>query len=124
MFDLKTERKVCYHTEQKEGIRMRKTTADLLLILVTIIWGGGFIATSSALETFPPFTLMAIRFLGASMFPCIIAWRKWRTLSRNDWLHGMVIGFFLFLAFAFQTFGLQMTTPGKNAFFRRPVTSA
>lgn len=95
---------------------MRKTTANLVLVLVTIIWGGGFIATSTALDTFPPFTIMAIRFLGAAILPFLLAWRKWRSLSMTEFGYGVMIGVFLFLAFAFQTFGLQVTTPGKNAF--------
>ncbi len=95
---------------------MHKTTANFILVLVTIIWGGGFIATSTALNTFPPFTIMAIRFLGAAILPFLIAWRKWRSLSMGELIHGIMIGGFLFLAFGFQTFGLQVTTPGKNAF--------
>jgi len=35
---------------------------------------------------------------------------------RRDWLYGVVLGGFLFVAFATQTIGLQWTTPGKSGF--------
>lgn len=95
---------------------MSKSMANLMLVVVTIIWGGGFIATSTALDTFPPFTIMMIRFLGASVFPLIISWKALKKLSREQWKHGVLTGIFLFLAFAFQTFGLMYSSPSKNAF--------
>lgn len=95
---------------------MRKSMANMMLIVVTIIWGGGFIATSTALDTFPPFTIMMIRFLGASVLPLILSWKALRRLSREQVKTGILTGFFLFLAFAFQTFGLMYSSPSKNAF--------
>ena len=43
-------------------------------------------------------------------------WKKLRRLDRATIGHGIVTGIFLFLAFAFQTFGLKYSTPSKNAF--------
>ena len=98
---------------------MRKSTANLLLVIVTVVWGGGFIATSTALNVFSPFTILMIRFLGAAVLPIILARNAWKTLTKKDILHGIIVGVLLFLSFAFQTFGLQTTTSGKNAFNKR-----
>lgn len=95
---------------------MKKAYANIMLVIVTIIWGGGFIATSAALDTITPFYIMMIRFMGASILPIIIAWKSLKTLRREEIFHGCIAGVFLFLAFAFQTFGLQYSTPSKNAF--------
>lgn len=95
---------------------MHRSTANLILVFVTIIWGGGFIAMSTALSAFSPFTILAIRFLGASLFPMILARKAWKELTTKDIMHGVGVGALLFLSFAFQTFGLQSTTTGKNAF--------
>ncbi|MFR4219638.1 MAG: DMT family transporter, partial [[Clostridium] innocuum] len=46
----------------------------------------------------------------------LICWKKLRRLDRATIGHGIVTGIFLFLAFAFQTFGLKYSTPSKNAF--------
>lgn len=95
---------------------MRKSTANVMLVIVTIIWGGGFIATSTALDDLPPFTILMIRFLGAAILPIVISWKSLRKLSLSVILKGLFCGALLFLAFAFQTFGLMYTTPSKNAF--------
>lgn len=95
---------------------MKKAYANIMLVIVTIIWGGGFIATSTALDTITPFYIMMIRFMGASILPIILAWKSLKKLTREELLHGCITGIFLFLAFAFQTFGLKYSTPSKNAF--------
>lgn len=95
---------------------MKKIYANMMLVFVTIIWGGGFIATDGALEAVSPFYVMMIRFVGAAIPPLLIRWKHLRTLDLTTLRHGFVTGVFLFLAFAFQTFGLQYSTPSKNAF--------
>ena len=42
---------------------MSKQQANLVCLLVAAIWGGGFIATDAALQTFDPFTVLMIRFI-------------------------------------------------------------
>ena len=95
---------------------MKKIYANMMLVVVTVIWGGGFIATSGALDSMTPFYIMMIRFVGASVLPLIVCFRKIKELKKEDIRHGMITGTFLFLAFAFQTFGLQYSSPSKNAF--------
>lgn len=95
---------------------MKKTYANIVLVFVTIIWGGGFIATSAALETFSPFYIMMIRFVGASILPLCLSWKYLKELPKEIIVKGIVTGIFLFLAFAFQTFGLKYSSPSKNAF--------
>ena len=51
---------------------MSRKNASAICILVAAIWGGGFIATDAALATFDPFTVLLIRFLGASLVCWII----------------------------------------------------
>lgn len=95
---------------------MKKTYANMMLVVVTVIWGGGFIATSGALDSMTPFYVMMIRFVGASILPALVCFRKLKKLSKDEIRHGVITGTFLFLAFAFQTFGLQYSSASKNAF--------
>ena len=95
---------------------MKKIYANMILVIVTVVWGGGFIATDGALDALSPFYIMMIRFVGAAVFPLLICWKKLRNLDRTTIAHGIITGIFLFLAFAFQTFGLKYSTPSKNAF--------
>lgn len=95
---------------------MKRSYANLMLIGVSIVWGGGFIATSGALDTFSPFYTMMIRFIGAAILPFILCYKKIFKLERYVVYKGLLAGVFLFLAFAFQTFGLKYSSPSKNAF--------
>ena len=81
---------------------MKKSYANILLVIVTIIWGGGFIATDGALDALSPFYIMMIRFMGAAILPCILCFKKLKNLEGYIWRRGL--------------FGLQYTTPSKNAF--------
>lgn len=95
---------------------MKRSYANMMLVFVTLIWGGGFIATDGALDALSPFYIMMIRFVGAAIFPLLLCFRKLRHLDRYIWTRGLLCGVFLFLAFAFQTFGLKYSSPSKNAF--------
>lgn len=104
------------------------------LILVTIIWGGGFVASDMALESMGPFQIMAVRFLLATVLMGLICIKSLQGKSQGKTLvgksllgnlkgirkaevmAGALMGVALFTGFAFQIVGLQYTTPSKNAF--------
>lgn len=86
------------------------------LLAVTIIWGGGFVASDIALAGLTPFQIMAIRFLIATIVMAALAGKEIKTIRKEEWKCGAILGFFLFGGFALQIIGLQYTTPSKNAF--------
>ena len=100
---------------------MKKWLAIGALILVTVIWGGGFVASDIALESMKPFQIMMVRFLLASVLMGVIS-RGQRKSEEKLKDHagaikaGILMGVTLFMGFAFQIIGLQYTTPSKNAF--------
>lgn len=95
---------------------MKKYLAIAGLIAVTVIWGGGFVASDMALESLRPFQIMAIRFLLASVLMGTASIRELKGISPKELLAGILMGTALFVGFAFQIVGLQYTTPSKNAF--------
>lgn len=100
---------------------MKKWLAIGALILVTVIWGGGFVASDMALESMKPFQIMMVRFLLASVLMGVISrgQRKGeeKLQDRSGAIKaGVLMGVTLFMGFAFQIIGLQYTTPSKNAF--------
>lgn len=95
---------------------MNKNTAIIGLMFVTIIWGGGFVATDIALEYFTPFQIMTIRFFIAFAIFGLISIKDLKKSNKKEILSGIILGVALFLGFAFQTIGLKYTTPSKNAF--------
>lgn len=102
-------------TAQREGFLAK--IASPLIILATIIWGGSFVVMKSSVDVMPTFWLLSIRFSLAALVLALVFRKRWKLLDRQYLLGGAVMGFFLFVAYAFQTFGLERTTPGKNAFF-------
>ena len=94
-----------------------KKLASPLIVLATIIWGSAFVVMKNSVEVIPTFWLLAIRFSLSALVLGLIFWRRWKLLDRQYLVGGTVMGFFLFMAYTFQTFGLEQTTSGKNAFF-------
>ena len=99
---------------------MKKGVAIGGLILVTVIWGGGFVASDMALESMKPFQIMMVRFLLASVLMGLVSMgqRKKEAKIENRAgaiKAGMLMGLTLFAGFALQIVGLQYTTPSKNA---------
>ena len=95
---------------------MKKYMAIAGLIVVTVIWGGGFVASDMALDSLLPFQIMAIRFLLASVLMGGISIRSLKGVKREELKAGALMGTALFLGFSLQIIGLQYTTPSKNAF--------
>lgn len=95
---------------------MKKQTANLICLLVAAIWGGGFLATAGALEAFDPFMVLMIRFIGAAIVSWIVVKIKKLKITKEAMIKGSISGVLMYLAFAFQTFGLDLTNTGQNAF--------
>ncbi len=100
--------------------------ADLLLLMVTLIWGTTFVLVKGAVSSIRPFTFLALRFfIGATVLCLCLAARKFlvkgklRKESKMNptSLSGSIItGTLLLLAYAFQTLGLLTVSAGKAAF--------
>ncbi len=90
--------------------------ADLSLLIVALVWGSGFIATRFGLNSITPLYLIAFRFFLAFIILIIVFSKRLKMLNNKNIIGGLVIGFFLFGGFAFQTIGLLYTTAGKQAF--------
>ena len=95
---------------------MRKYLAILGLVAVTVIWGGGFVASDMALASLTPFQIMTIRFLLATLALGGISLPAMKGIKKEEIRAGIFMGCALFAGFALQIVGLQYTTPSKNAF--------
>lgn len=94
---------------------MTQRRADLLLVLIAVIWGTTFTVVYEVVDAFPAFALIALRFaLAAIVFvPGLL---RRRTLNRHGVRVGIGLGVLLFAGFALQTLGLQYTTPTRAGF--------
>lgn len=96
----------------------KRTTfvCSLGLLLTAAIWGFAFVIVKDSLDYVGAVWMLAFRFSIAALFLAIIFYKKLRLLNKSYWLHGGILGFFLFAAYLVQTIGCNYTTAGKNAF--------
>lgn len=92
----------------------KRTKAEALLVVITIIWGATFVVVKDALKDASPLAFVAVRFTLAGLLLFVLLCRG--KLDRQALVPGAVLGLFLFGGFAFQTWGQKYTTPSKCAF--------
>lgn len=96
---------------------MRKHTAILLLVIVTIIWGGGFVAIKLSLDAgVSAGMLNMIRGLIFTVLVFAIFPRQVLTMSRGQLINGLLVGLFNFIGFILQAVGAMYTTPSNSSF--------
>jgi drug/metabolite transporter (DMT)-like permease len=122
---------------------MTQITADILLLLVTLVWGTTFVVVKNAIETMGPLTYLAVRFSLAGIV--LLAWHfakygfrpkrdhngsagtastlrpgeashAWYSSSRRFYTGGILTGLALAFSYATQTLGLVTVAAGKAAF--------
>ena len=86
------------------------------LLLMSLIWGSSFFILKNTLESVSTLYILAIRFSGAAVLLCLFGFRELKKLDGKYLRGGAIMGSCLFIAYVLQTYGLTMTTPGKNAF--------
>ena len=96
--------------------RQRKLRANVLLIVVTMIWGSSFLIVQHTLSLVGPFTFLAIRFGFAVSVLAILFRKRLIHITNTEILTGSIIGLFLFASYSFQTVSLQYTTSSQAGF--------
>jgi drug/metabolite transporter (DMT)-like permease len=91
--------------------------ALLALLLVTAIWGVTFVQVKDAVEIYPLFAFLAVRFAIASVaLAPFTGGGRLRTLDRRGLVAGAGLGGLLALGYALQTAGLARTTVSSTGF--------
>lgn len=84
--------------------------------MVVFVWGYTFVAIKDALASVTPFNFIAIRFIISTILLLLLFRNEVKLITAAELKGGAVIGFFLFLAYAFQTTGLKYTTASNAGF--------
>lgn len=89
---------------------------ELILIVITILWGSTFVIVKQSLSDISSTLYVAIRFTTATLIllPIYLKFRK--PGGKFIIWPGVALGVLLFLGFVTQTMGLQYTTATKSAF--------
>ncbi|ERM92690.1 DMT family permease [Caldanaerobacter subterraneus subsp. yonseiensis KB-1] len=94
----------------------KQLQSDIVLTLVTMIWGSTFIIVKNAIQSLPVYNFLFIRFLLAFLLLAAIFYKKLKKIDKSTLIAASLIGTMLFLGYAFQTMGLLYTTASKSGF--------
>lgn len=99
---------------------MSRLQANLVLLLAGAIWGMGFIAQSTAMQSIGPYTFIGLRFVVATLvvlpFAIFEARKAEQALQRSDSRGFIWIGLALFAGMSAQQVGLLTTTVTNSGF--------
>ena len=95
---------------------LMRRLAKPMLFSAALIWGTSFFIMKNALDVVPVYSLLAVRFTAGAVLLALVCAGKWKNVTVDYLWRGAIIGGLLFLAYTVQTFGLNLTTPSKNAF--------
>ena len=84
----------------------RSTQADLLLVLVTLLAGAGWIFSKNAMAAFSPILFLSVRFLIASLFLGGMAATPLRKLNKEEFKKSALVGLVFGIAMTFWILGL------------------
>lgn len=89
----------------------------LLIVACALTWGFSFFIMKDAVAEFPVFWLLSVRFCTSAIVLALLFHRQvMANLNRETIGLGLALGILGWAAYSFQTVGITMTTPGKNAF--------
>lgn len=96
---------------------MKKSTAIIMLIVVTVIWGGGFIGIKMALDGgMSAGTLNMTRgFIFSAIVFCAFH-QHILSMTKAEFVNGILVGTFNALGFITQAIGALYTTPSNSSF--------
>ncbi len=95
----------------------RQYLAEFILITVTVFWGSTFPLVKDAIREIPVMAFLWIRFALAALI--LFLWAgpaQIAGLGKKGWYRGAGLGVLLFSSYAFQTFGLALTSSANAAF--------
>ena len=89
---------------------------EALLILITMFWGGTFLAVQYAMTMSGPFFFVGLRFATAALAVALLSLKTLRGLTWLEVKAGVFIGLSIAIGYSLQTWGLQSIPSSKSAF--------
>jgi drug/metabolite transporter (DMT)-like permease len=86
------------------------------LIAVTAVWGVTFVQVKDAVEIYPLYAFLAVRYAIATGALGLVGARRVRTLGRGGFAAGALLGALLGVGIGLQTAGLERTTVSSTGF--------
>lgn len=96
---------------------MKIKKGDAMLLFAAMIGGIGFINLKVLLDSgYTPYQVIFGRFLVAVVCMSLFCGKKYKSITKEEWKVGSILGVLLAVMFLLMVVGLQYTTPSVNAF--------
>ena len=89
---------------------------EAVLVFITMLWGGTFLAVHNALQWSGPFALVGVRFGLAALMLALFLRGKLLKITAHELRVGALIGTALFFGYSLQCMGLETISSSKSAF--------
>ena len=98
------------------AITFRLSKAELVLVFITMLWGGTFLLVHNVMSVSGPMFFVGLRFAAAALFVGVVSARALPGLTFTELKAGMLIGVSIMLGYGLQTMGLQTISSSQSAF--------
>ncbi|NDO82757.1 EamA family transporter [Citrobacter sp. NCU1] len=101
---------------RRSGYSFSIKPQEAILIIITMFWGGTFLAVQYAVTQSGPFFFVGVRFATAALAVALLSLRTLRGLTWLECKAGVAVGVSIALGYSLQTWGLQFIPSSKSAF--------
>lgn len=95
---------------------VRRPSPVVVLVFLTVLWGGTFLITRVSLHFVGPFGFVGMRFAIAAVAVALVVRPHPARFLRRELVGGVVIGVALFFGYGLQADGLRTVASGESAF--------
>ena len=100
----------------KPAVTFRLSKAELVLVFITMLWGGTFLIVHNVMTVSGPMFFVGLRFAAAALFVGLVSARSLAGLTATELKAGGLIGVSIMLGYGLQTMGLQTISSSQSAF--------
>ena len=100
----------------KPAVTFRLSKAELVLVFITMLWGGTFLIVHNVMSVSGPMFFVGLRFAAAALFVGMVSARSLAGLTATELKAGVLIGVSIMLGYGLQTMGLQTISSSQSAF--------
>ncbi|MBV4508425.1 DMT family transporter [Pseudomonas sp. BW13M1] len=101
---------------RKPTVSLRLSKAELVLVFITMLWGGTFLIVHNVMTVSGPMFFVGLRFAAAALFVGLVSARSLSGLTLTELKAGVLIGVSIMLGYGLQTMGLQTISSSQSAF--------
>ncbi|WP_175649518.1 DMT family transporter [Pseudomonas sp. Marseille-P9899] len=104
------------NTPSRASFTFRLSKAELVLVFITMLWGGTFLIVHNVMTVSGPMFFVGLRFAAAALFVGAFCARSLPGLTLLELKAGVLIGVSIMLGYGLQTVGLQTISSSQSAF--------